>query len=186
MTTTSSLCKRLFTLKSCLGFTFVYIFIFYLLVPLFELESRPMKQLLPPLSSGPVTFEDDVLLYLRIHKTGSTTMEELVRKLAAKNTGKKLETYRGCVRCFVDEGSKKDFGRFILNLDKPKMISGHINFVPAADFGQMSPVWVSIVRDPIARFVSAYDFARTADSKVSSTLKFLTYELLTSFISLGL
>ena len=167
MTTTNSVCRRILTLKFCIYLTCVYIFLHYIFVPLlFKAANQQSQQLLPPLSSGPVTFEDDVLFYLRIHKTGSTTMEELVRDLAVRNTGKKLETYRGCVRCFVDEKSKVNFGKYLMNLEKPKIISGHVNFVPSADFGQMSPIWITVMRDPVSRFVSAYDFARTADSKV--------------------
>ena len=54
----------------------------------------------------PVQFDGDVLFFLRVHKTGSTTFETLMARLAQTNTGAALRTYRDCVRCLFDMRSK--------------------------------------------------------------------------------
>ena len=51
------------------------------------------------------------------------------------------------------------------------MISGHVNFVDLSEVNLTSPLWVSMVRDPVRRYVSAFDFARTATSDVYNSRK---------------
>ena len=88
-------------------------------------------------------------------------MKELVSTLSLKNTNHStIDRNWQCVRCFIDDQSKKDFNSFVLSQKRPMMMAWHMNFVPSAEYGQKSPVWVSVMRDPISRFISAFNFAR--------------------------
>ncbi len=107
------------------------------------------------------------MLYLRVHKTGSTTLETLLYKLSSENTGNSLKVYRKCVRCLFDPKHKVEFGSEFQSHPRPLMISGHVYFINFEEFNHTNPVWISMIRDPVKRYVSAFDFARTANSKVN-------------------
>ena len=52
---------------------------------------------------------------------------------------------------------------FIENMQTPAVYYQHVHYINFAKFGQLQPVYINMIRDPIERFVSNYHFNRFGD-----------------------
>ena len=118
--------------------------------------------------SKSVDFDQEAIFYLRVHKTDSSTTQSLLSKVSAENTGNAAVEYLPCGyqgRCLnTTELQRDQFGKVFSSFERPHVGFGHVNFVPMNEIGFKSPIWVSQIRDPISRFASAHDFARTSET----------------------
>lgn len=111
-------------------------------------------------------FEDTVIIYNRVPKTGSTSFMGVAYDLCSPNNFNVLHintTRNSHVLSLSDQV------RFIQNVTnwtakKPALYHGHIAFLDFQKFGiAKQPIFINIVRKPLDRLVSYYYFLRYGD-----------------------
>ena len=106
------------------------------------------------------------LIYNRVPKTGSTTMQTILRKLKKVNNFE-LRSSKDYVSYSKKTLEEQDFVAQILNSNLYQYIhDGHYYYVPfekyANDFqlSQVNLLWFNIVRNPVNRFISEFYYER--------------------------
>ncbi|XP_070177405.1 heparan sulfate 2-O-sulfotransferase 1-like [Littorina saxatilis] len=110
--------------------------------------------------------DDSVVIYNRVPKTGSTTLAGIMYSLC--NTNKYFVIHIGMFHS-AKTISLSDQMRFLHNITtwqekKPALYHGHIAFIDYSKFGvKRKPIFINMVRDPLARLISFYYFTRNGD-----------------------
>ena len=107
---------------------------------------------------------NEVIIYNRIPKTGSTSFIKVVNQLFKENQFSTL---------YLNISSKtmrlNDEAWIVKNIShwkeiRPVIFHGHFGFPSFAKFGStLKPIFINIIRDPLQRFVSYYYFVRYGD-----------------------
>ncbi|GFS08276.1 Heparan sulfate 2-O-sulfotransferase 1 [Elysia marginata] len=111
--------------------------------------------------------DDTVVIYNRIPKTGSTSLKHVVAQLSIINNFNWIHfnTTR-----FLKVFGLADQRRFITNITnweekKPAFYDGHLAFIDFSRFGiRKLPIYINVVREPLARLMSHYYFLRYGDN----------------------
>lgn len=102
------------------------------------------------------------VVYNRVGKCGSRSMQNIIKVLADQQ---KFNFYISPVsndtRPKMLDLSKEV--KLISNLQTPALYSRHIHYINFAKFGELQPVYINMIRDPIERFSSQYHFKRYGD-----------------------
>ncbi|XP_012262589.2 heparin sulfate O-sulfotransferase [Athalia rosae] len=112
-------------------------------------------------------FEDVVVIYNRVPKTGSTSFVGIVYDLCKQN---KYHSLHINVTNNMHTLTLLNQVKFVNNITrwdamKPAFYHGHIAFLNFAKFGvQRAPLYINLLRKPLDRFVSYYYFLRYGDN----------------------
>jgi len=102
------------------------------------------------------------IVYNRVGKCGSRTMQNIIRVLSKKNS---FNFYLSPLS--NDTRPKLNFLieeiKLINSIASPMLYSRHIHYINFRKFGLLSPVYINLIRDPIERFSSNYHFKRFGD-----------------------
>ncbi|XP_035224108.1 heparan sulfate 2-O-sulfotransferase 1-like [Stegodyphus dumicola] len=111
-------------------------------------------------------FDDSIIIYNRVPKTGSTSFMGIAYDLCTRNGFNVLHintTKNSHVLSLSDQA------RFVHNVStwsakKPGLYHGHIAFLDFSRFGaSKKPIFINIIRKPLDRLVSYYYFLRYGD-----------------------
>ena len=102
----------------------------------------------------------EILIFNRVPKCGSSTMNEVLDHLSSINnfTHKSWNVY-WMKQQNVDE--EREFLSSVLDSKRPVAVDRHVYFLQSQDYSLERPSWVNVVRDPVDRFVSLFYFLRT-------------------------
>ena len=98
------------------------------------------------------------LIYNRVSKCGSTTMLNLIRRLSKRNRFYHAHSTIYSKR-HISSGAQKQLAAKVTKLrklKKPHLFDRHLHMLNFTAFGYPQPMYINIVRDPVARFVSGY------------------------------
>lgn len=104
------------------------------------------------------------IIYNRVGKCGSRTMIQLMISL----TGKLNYTVIGSTKnniLHLNLREQLEFVDYIDHLQSPVIYHHHIHFVDFKRFGAVQPIYINLIRDPLARLVSSYYFHRFGDHR---------------------
>lgn len=111
------------------------------------------------------------IIYNRVGKCGSRTMIQLMVTLAEQNKFKVIGSTRNqLLRIGLRE--QVEFVDFIDQLQAPFIYHHHLHYVDFKRFGSLQPIYINLIRDPLARLVSGYYFRRFGDYREGRTWNF--------------
>ena len=102
------------------------------------------------------------IVYNRVGKCGSRSMQSVITKLAKQNG---FEFYMSPISNQTRLGTfdlLKEV-QLIANIKSPMLYSRHIYYIGFEKFGVVPPIYINMIRDPIERFSSQYHFKRNGD-----------------------
>lgn len=102
------------------------------------------------------------VVYNRVGKCGSRTMQNIIRVLAKRND------YNFYLSSVSNDTRPKVYSlmnevKLIQSLASPMLYSRHIHYINFHKYGVVAPLYINLIRDPIARFSSNYHFKRYGD-----------------------
>lgn len=126
----------------------------------------------PPPNNTAKSPQQDLLVFTKINRCGSTAMENLLRLLSRKNRyGFWVESKRGLKSILPKsmEDARK-IVRQMNNVTRPAVISKSVSYIDfnVADFG--NPIYISMVRDPIEQASSWFHWMRAPFAVVERIL----------------
>lgn len=104
------------------------------------------------------------VIYNRVGKCGSRTMIQLMQSLARKREFTVVGSTRYKL-LHLDLRDQVEFVDFIDNLRAPFIYHHHVHYVDFQRFGAVQPIYINLIRDPLARFVSSYYYRRFGDQR---------------------
>ena len=102
------------------------------------------------------------VVYNRVGKCGSRTVQNILKVVAEKNL------YNFYISPVSNDTRPKTIDlikevKLIDSIPSPMLYSRHIHYVSFSKYGAEKPIYINIVRDPIERFSSNYHFKRFGD-----------------------
>lgn len=114
-----------------------------------------------PAPVTPVRKEKRVI-YNRVGKCGSRTMIQLMVRLAKQNNYNVIGSTRYQL-LHINLRQQVEFVDFMDHLEAPFIYHHHLHYVDFNRFGSVQPIYINLIRDPLARLVSSYYFRRFGD-----------------------
>jgi len=104
----------------------------------------------------------DRVVYNRVGKCGSRTMQDIIKKLSKKN---KFNFHLSSINSDTRPKLQNLISevKLIDSLPSPMLYSRHIHYINFLKFGVKHPIYINLIRDPIERFSSNYHFKRYGD-----------------------
>lgn len=133
-----------------------------------------------------ISFNSDTqerLVFNRVPKCGSITFTRLFYELGGRNNFAVASPYEPGETPWLTEKQQRDTIDAINGQEMPSVYIRHQYFIDFHSFGEKSPLYMNVIRDPISRFSSFYHFIRFgnkegdgADVPMDDTKKFRTLE----------
>ena len=117
------------------------------------------------------------VVFNRVPKCGSMFLTTLCYKLGSRNKFKVESPYEIGEKPQKTATEQKRFMEELQNLPPPNMYIRHQWFVNFQEFHGNNPVYINMIRDPIARFESFYYFSRFGNNKGGGGQAALSEEL---------
>ncbi|XP_077986177.1 uronyl 2-sulfotransferase-like [Glandiceps talaboti] len=108
--------------------------------------------------------DPQLLVYNRMPKCGSRSLIWIMRKIADKNniTYEHSEELNTFVMSEEDQAAEV---HKIASLPRPAIFDMHVRFLDFTKFGEMKPLYINLIRDPVEHHISAYYYVRFGDSQ---------------------
>ncbi|XP_033635381.1 uronyl 2-sulfotransferase-like [Asterias rubens] len=112
----------------------------------------------------------EAIIFNRVGKCGSRSVIDLLRKLSSTND---FNFISSIVYNETDIGParQKHIATTLDQVRTPYLFQRHLHFFNFSQFGAREPLYINIIRDPLARMVSAYYFKRFGDGKSNQNFK---------------
>ncbi|TRY70843.1 hypothetical protein TCAL_01210, partial [Tigriopus californicus] len=107
-----------------------------------------------------VNIQHDLLYYNRVPKTGSENLGFILKELSKVNNFTQCRSFTPRKRKI----SKIDQEKHVIDVNKgprPYSYHKHIYFINFEDFGLKNPIWISMIRNPVDKFVSRYYYNKS-------------------------
>ena len=105
-----------------------------------------------------------VLIFNRIPKCGSSTMSDLLRRLALRNNFNIHKSNVHSMEVLKESGIKSFiiwiFSALFRSQNQDTVLVKHQHYVPIPEVLQENVVYINLMRDPVKRFVSGYYYKR--------------------------
>jgi len=111
-------------------------------------------------SRAPVHILEDVFYFNRIPKTGSENFVYILRALSRDNHFTHYRFGKPDPRHLTESEQKIHVNRVLSKPYRPLSYDRHVHFIDFSTFNESMPIWFSIMRDPIDKFVSRYYYNR--------------------------
>lgn len=105
------------------------------------------------------------VIFNRVPKCGSMFLTTLCYKMGKKNKFTVESPYEAGEKPQKTLDQQSRFVNGFYTLDKPNLYIRHQWFINFNDFNSENPVYINMIRDPIARFESFYYFSRYGNNK---------------------
>ena len=102
----------------------------------------------------------DVLYFNRIPKTGSENFVYLMSTLSKQNNFTHYRYAQPDPRHPTYEEQRKHVNIVLKKPQRPLTYDRHVHFIDFSQFVGVQPIWFSIIRDPVDKFVSRYFYNR--------------------------
>ncbi|XP_076367957.1 uronyl 2-sulfotransferase-like isoform X2 [Tachypleus tridentatus] len=103
----------------------------------------------------------DKLVYNRAPKCGSTTLYNMMRKLSIE-LGYRHINSKVYDKKMVNESEQRRFVKKVKRAPSPCSFDRHVFFINFLKFGEKSPLFINVIRDPVERIISSYFYRRVA------------------------
>lgn len=129
-----------------------------------EIEERHLYQIHSWQDIVPVTstIKAKRVIYNRVGKCGSRTVIQLMVSLAEQNNFNVIGSTK-YQSLHINLREQVRFVDFIDHLQVPFVYHHHLHYVDFNRFGSLQPIYINLIRDPLARLVSSYYFRRFGD-----------------------
>lgn len=107
------------------------------------------------------------VFFNRVPKCGSTTMESFIAA-AVKKHGFTFRRSPDYTHQHLSHAQRSGFVRYITSNPPPFLYDRHLHFIRFEEFGKPSPIYLNIVRDPVAVRTSDFYFHRECVCSVRS------------------
>ncbi|XP_038059547.1 uronyl 2-sulfotransferase-like [Patiria miniata] len=110
------------------------------------------------------TQKEDALIFNRVGKCGSRTVISILQKLSDMNNFHLISSlvYN---QTHLSTSWQGGIVRILEKVKTPYLFQRHLHFVDFTEFNAKQPMYINIIRDPLARFVSNYYFKRFGDGR---------------------
>nr|XP_039252190.1 uronyl 2-sulfotransferase-like [Styela clava] len=115
-------------------------------------------------NSSQELFKFKTVFYNRVGKCGSRSLLKLIQALGRTN---KFEVFHANPASRVHPGStgvEKEMKKISSFDEKPTFYDRHIHFLDFKAFGLEEPIYINMIRDPIQRFSSQYNYLKYGDA----------------------
>jgi hypothetical protein len=116
-----------------------------------------------------LVLNDSFMLFaMRTPKAASTTMEELVIQLSAKNryVVSMVTTLSPFSKILLPDDYThrgKEFMKYFTSLHRRTVHVAHLKYLPFREYGYPQPIYIGTLRDPIERVISHYNYDNFGD-----------------------
>ena len=117
------------------------------------------------------------VVFNRVPKCGSMFLTTLCYKLGTKNKFKVESPYEAGEKPQKTPTQQQKFVKELYELPKPNLYIRHQWFINFEEWKSNNPVYINMIRDPIARFESFYYFSRFGNNKGGGGQAHLSEEL---------
>nr|XP_039251286.1 uronyl 2-sulfotransferase-like [Styela clava] len=106
-----------------------------------------------------------IVVYNRAPKCGSRSMMYVISELAVRNNFTDYESRNYSARKLEGEELQHQVDK-IASLRPPVIYNRHLNFIDFRKYGYKQPIYINLIRDPLSRFVSHYNYMKYGDEVV--------------------
>jgi len=108
----------------------------------------------------PVNLLEDVLYFNRIPKTGSENFVYILTALSRDNNFTHYRFGKPDPRHLTEIEQKNHVNRVLSKPSRPLSYDRHVHFIDFSIYNSSQPIWFSIMRDPVDKFLSRYYYNR--------------------------
>lgn len=109
-----------------------------------------------------VVQDTHLIMFLRMMKTGSTTMSDLIRSLSGMN-GFLVDMRRVKLDANTEESVRHDLMRYFDSFQRRAVHTAHGPFLDFEEEGFVQPAYATVMRHPILRLISHYNYVHFGD-----------------------
>ncbi|XP_039249605.2 uronyl 2-sulfotransferase-like isoform X1 [Styela clava] len=110
-------------------------------------------------------YDDRYLIFNRVPKCGSMSLTSTSYSLGAQNGFKVASPYEDGEKPNKSGEEQMEFIKYLHSQTHPFMYIRHQYFIDFENFGEKQPIYINMIRDPIARFESFYYFSRFGNQR---------------------
>ncbi|XP_037069321.1 heparan sulfate 2-O-sulfotransferase pipe-like isoform X3 [Pollicipes pollicipes] len=103
-----------------------------------------------------------LVVYNRVDKCGSTTMNRLLTRLSSWKRRFSKQSSTQYWKRYLSQQGQANFVELLTRMaaEKPLIYDRHVSYIDFTRFNRSQPIYVNLIRDPVERFISLFYFLR--------------------------
>ena len=108
-----------------------------------------------------------LVIYNRVDKCGSSTLQALFSRLSLKTGAFKKYASKIYWNRYLNKSSQEELVQFLVKKSNkfPLVFDRHVSYIEFARMNTSRPIYINLVRDPVDRFISLFYFLRSSRRK---------------------